>query len=166
MSASAPAPKVSLELRRLQTEAYLNFGRIHRALERCIGTLFAREGLSDVTPQQAAILMVLFEARRPLTARELAEHQGLSQPTIGRFVRALEERDWVTREGDPDDGRAILIRPTPKARRFFPRFVAVSNALLDMAFDDATETTVRRVAGMTRRLREKLEQGEIEAASK
>ena len=35
---------VSLEMRRLQTEAYLNFGRIHRALERCVAALFVPPG--------------------------------------------------------------------------------------------------------------------------
>lgn len=151
----------SLEQRRLQTEAYLNFGRIHRALERCIGTLFEREGLADVTPPQAALLMVLFEARRPLTARELAAHQSLSQPTIGRFVRALQEQGWVTREADPDDARAILIRPTRKARRALPRFIAVSNALLDYAFEDFSENAVATIARTTCRLRENLERAAL-----
>lgn len=153
----------SLELRRLQTDAYLNLGRIHRALERCIGALFVREGLQDVTPQQAAVLMVLFQARRPLTARELAQHQGLSQPTVGRFVRALEDTGWVTRQADPADARAILIRPTAKARRTLPRFIAVSNAMLDQAFDDIPEATMRRIARTTQRLRENLERAETVA---
>ncbi|MEX1367675.1 MAG: MarR family transcriptional regulator [Nannocystaceae bacterium] len=91
----------SLPLRRLQTEAFLNFGRLHRALDACVGTLFTQQGLADITPAQAALLMVLFEARRPLTARELAEHQGLSQPTIGRFVRALLTQGWVSGVVDP-----------------------------------------------------------------
>ena len=65
--------------------------------------LVIREGLADVTPQQAAVLMVLFQARRPLTARELAEHQGVSQPTVGRFIKALEQQGWVTRDADPND---------------------------------------------------------------
>ncbi|MCA9709578.1 MAG: MarR family transcriptional regulator, partial [Myxococcales bacterium] len=134
MSKTAPPPPAppDLELRRLQTEAYLNLGRIHRALERCVAALFVREGLADVTPQQAAVLMELFQARQPLTARELARRQALSQPTVGRFVRALEEQGWVTREADPADARAILIRPTRKARRALPRFIAVSNTLLDL----------------------------------
>lgn len=154
----------SLELRRLQTEAFLNFGRLHRALDGCIGTLFAREGLEGITPAQAALLMVLFQARRPLTARELAEHQGLSQPTIGRFVKALQAEGWVSREADPADARAFLIRPTRKARRLLPRFIAVSNAMLDRAFEGFSVNAIRRVASTTRRLRENLEQAEREAA--
>ncbi|MEM9455233.1 MAG: MarR family transcriptional regulator [Myxococcota bacterium] len=161
-SASQAADRAlpSLELRRLQTEAYLNLGRIHRALERCIAALFQREGLADITPQQAAVLMVLFQARRPLTARELAEHQGLSQPTVGRFVRALSEQGWVTRQADPDDARAILIRPTRKARCALPRFIAMSNTMLDVAFGDVGEAAMRRIARSTCRLRENLERAE------
>ncbi|MCH9685847.1 MAG: MarR family transcriptional regulator [Deltaproteobacteria bacterium] len=149
----------SLELRRLQTDAYLNFARIHRALERVVLVLFQREGLADITPAQASLLMVLFQARRPLTARELAEHQALSQPTVGRLVHALQAQGWVTRAASPDDGRAILIRPTAKARRTLPRFIEVSNTMLDMAFDDVSEAAVRTIARTTARLRENLEDG-------
>ncbi len=147
----------SLELRRLQTDAYLNFARIHRALERVVSTLFGQYGLADITPAQASLLMVLFQARRPLTARELAEHQALSQPTVGRLVHSLEAQGWVTREASPDDGRAILIRPTRKARRMLPRFIEVSNTMLDTAFADVTDAAVRRIARTTCRLRENLE---------
>ncbi len=154
------AAATTLALRRLQTETYLNLGRLHRALERRTQVLFEREGLCDVTPAQAALLMVLFQARRPLTARELAEHQGLSQPTIGRFVRALQTQGWVTREADPDDARAILIRPTRKARRTLPRFIAVSNAMLDVAFGGFEQATMRRIARTTEQLRQNLERAE------
>ncbi|MEX1367674.1 MAG: hypothetical protein AB1Z98_31385 [Nannocystaceae bacterium] len=49
------------------------------------------------------------------------------------------------------------------ARRQLPRFIAVSNAMLDEAFAGFSEAAVRRVASTTRRLRENLERAERES---
>lgn len=140
------------EQRRLEAEAYLNLLRIQRELERKVSALFADEGLDDVTPQQASALMVLFQERAPLRARTLATQMGLSEVTVGRFVKALHRAGWVDRQPDPDDSRAVLIRPTQKAYRALPRFARVSNTLLDSAFADFTRADIRRIAKTSRRI--------------
>jgi DNA-binding MarR family transcriptional regulator len=155
MTTDVPSPP-SLQLRRAQAEAYLDLTRIHRELERTVAELFDREGLRDVTPQQGSALMVLFQQRVPMTARGLAQHMGLSEVTVGRFVKALESAGWIRREPDPADQRALLIRPTSKAYRFLPRFIAVSNAMLDAAFAGFSPDEVARVARTTERLRTNL----------
>ena len=142
-----------LQLRRVQTEAYLDLMRIHREMERRTALLFEEVGLTDVTPAQASALIVLFQARGPMTARALALHLALSEVTVGRFVKALEEAGWVERESDPDDARAMLIRPTARAYRALPRFIQVSNALLDEAFAGFSADEVRKIARTTERLR-------------
>lgn len=150
-------PGEAIEQRRLQADTFLIFARLHRYLERAIGERFTSEGLSEVTPAQANLLMILFQERAPLTARALAERMGLSQVTVGRFVHALEAADWVSREPDPDDARARLIRPTRKAMRALPRFIRVSNELLDAAFAGFDGAAIRRIARTTERLRRNLE---------
>lgn len=140
------------ELRRLEAETYLNLLRIHRELERKVSDLFEREGLRDVTPQQASALMVLFQERRPLRARTLATKMGLSEVTVGRFVKALRSGGWVDRQPDPQDSRAALLRPTKKAYRALPRFIAVSNSLLDAAFAGFAPADIRRIAKTSRRI--------------
>src|SRR5690606_18854916 len=82
-------PPEVLRLRRVQADAFLALTRIQRAIEQRLSVLFEAEGLSDVTPAQANALMILFQERRPLTARVLAGHMALSEVTVGRFVRAL-----------------------------------------------------------------------------
>jgi DNA-binding MarR family transcriptional regulator len=142
-----------LEMRRRQAEAYLDLTRIHREIEARAAELLHEHDLRDVTPAQAGALMILFQERKPLRARELAARLGLSEVTVGRFVHALHGTGWVHREPDPDDSRAILIAPTPKAYRALPRFIAVSNALLDQAFEGFTPAEIERVAQTTERLR-------------
>lgn len=152
-SAARPVPaEVDLEHRRLQADAFLSFSRILRRVERRVAELLAEEQLADVTPAQANLLMVLFQARAPLNARQLADALSLSQVTVGRFLQALSRGGWVERRPDPADSRAMLVRPTKKAFAALPRFIAVSNTLLDEAFAGFGPATVRRIGKTTERL--------------
>lgn len=158
MAASSRVPRADarnlpLALRRLQADAYLDLTRIQREIERRAAALLEEQGLRDVTPAQAGALMVLFGAKEPLRARDLATRLGLSEVTVGRFVHALTDAGWVRRDPDPDDSRAMRLAPTPKAYRALPRFIEVSNALLDEAFAGFTPDEVERVAKTTERLR-------------
>lgn len=128
------ATRAEIALRRLQAEALLNLSRVQRALERRIDELLRAQRLEKVTPAQANALIILFQEKHPLTARQLAGLMNLSEVTVGRFVRALEAGGWVVREADPADSRAILIQPSPKARRAFRRFLEVSNTVLEGSF--------------------------------
>ena len=143
--------------RRAQADAALNLSRIQRGLERRIQALLERERLHKVTPAQANALMILFQEKDPLTARDLAAEMSLSEVTVGRFVRALEAGGWVVRVVHPTDSRAILVSPSKKAYRAFQRFLRVSNAILDEAFDGFTRKQMQELVGMTERLRENLE---------
>lgn len=156
----ASSRAVPLALRRLQADAYLDLTRIQREIERRAAALLEEQGLRDVTPAQASALMVLFGAKEPLRARTLAMRLGLSEVTVGRFVHALHDAGWVRRDPDPDDSRAMLVVPTPKAYRALPRFIEVSNALLDEAFAGFSADEVERVAKTTERLRRNIVGGE------
>jgi DNA-binding MarR family transcriptional regulator len=145
-----------IELRRQQAGAYIALSRIQRELEAKVAQLFTEHRLSEITPAQASALMVLFQERAPMTARQLAQRLGLTEVTVGRFIKALESAGWVSREPDPGDSRARLIRPTRKAYRALPRFIAVSNEMLDAAFRGFSTAEIRRVAETTERLRRNL----------
>ncbi len=155
---SRPVPaQVDLQLRRQQADAFLTFSRILRGLERRVAALLHEHGLADVTPAQANVLMVLFQERRPLTARHLAERMAISQPTVGRFIHALERQGWIDRRPDPDDSRAMLVEPTRKAFAALPRFIQVSNTLLDVAFAGFSPQRVARIARTTQQIEQNLE---------
>lgn len=124
----------SLQLRLLQAETYLAIERILRSVKQRMETRFEAEGLSDVTPQQAKVLLLLFQEKRAVTGQELSEKLALSAVTVSRFLRALEDNQWVERERDPRDARASLIRPTEKAYKALPQFIRVSNELMDEVF--------------------------------
>lgn len=155
-SKPARAAKSQLAVRRRQTEAILNVSRIQRELDRRVQSYLDDERLEGVTPAQANALMILFQAREPMTARRVAGEMSLSEVTVGRFVRALEAGGWVERARDPDDSRAILISPSRKARRAFHRFVRVSNRLLEESFAGFGRAEVESLVGLSQRIRENL----------
>jgi DNA-binding MarR family transcriptional regulator len=146
------ATRAQIALRRAQAEALLNLSRIQRALERHIQALLDRHGLVHVTPAQANALIILFQEKQPMTARQLARQMNLSEVTVGRFVRALEAAGWLVRTGDPSDSRAILVAPSRKARRAFARFLAVSNAVLEGSFSGFDRAEVHALVDQTGRI--------------
>ncbi|MCB9684908.1 MAG: MarR family transcriptional regulator [Alphaproteobacteria bacterium] len=148
-----------LRRRRVQTRAMIDLARIRHASEALVESLLREHGLEDVTPAQANALMVLIDARRSLTAAELARELSLSEVTVGRFVRALEAGGWIAREPDPTDARALRLSATPKTRELLPRFIAVSNALLDQAFAGFDEERIAAFAEALATVRENLDSG-------
>lgn len=141
-----PEPGTDIGLRRLQTEALLDLNRIRLLSERRVEALLLEHDLQDITPAQANALMVLFQARTPLPAARLAEELAVSEVTVGRFLRALEASGWVERWRDPSDSRRVLVRPSERARRALPRFIAVSNAVLDQAFGCFDQESIEEIA--------------------
>ncbi len=146
-----------LALRRLQTQALVDLGRIRQATERHVERWLAEAGLEDVTPAQANALLVLVNARRPLAQAHLAQALSVSKVTVGRFVRALEEAGWVERTRDPEDSRAYRLAPTAKAREALPRFISVSNQLLDAAFQGLDDAGIARAAECVATIRANLD---------
>ena len=124
----------SLELRRRQAEIVLILSRILRENEQKVSANLADEGLADITSAQANLLMVLFQARQPLTASQIAEILGVSEATIARFVKALDSSGWVERHRSERDARMWHLKPTAKAYEALPKFIRVSNQMLDKTF--------------------------------
>ena len=117
---------------------------------------FEAEQLSDITPQQAKVLLLLFQEKRAVTGQEIAEKLAISPVTVSRFLRALESNEWVERERDPRDGRASLIRPTEKAYTALPRFIEISNDLMDEVFGHLNEASLQQFASTVASVQEQL----------
>ncbi len=141
-----------LELRRIHAALLLDLQAIRHLAERRSAELLHKEGL-DITPAQANVLMALVNNRAPMTAHQLAKRLELSDVTVGRFVRKLEQLGWLQRERDPTDARALLLSPTPKAREALPAFIRVSNAIADRmlsGFDRDAMTQIGKIVGQLR----------------
>jgi DNA-binding MarR family transcriptional regulator len=80
----------------------------------------AREVHPELEPAAYGLLVRLEEAGEQ-RATALAGYFGVGKATMSRQLRALEELGLVTREPDPADGRASLVRLTGEGRARFRR---------------------------------------------
>jgi DNA-binding MarR family transcriptional regulator len=61
-------------------------------------------------------------ARGPRRITELAELEGLAQPTMTLLIRRLEQRGWVKRTGLPEDARVVMVQITEPGTHALERF--------------------------------------------
>lgn len=73
------------------------------------------ESSHDVAPHQFSVLCRLDDA--PRTPGELAEIERVAKPSMTRTVAALVERELVSRQDDPSDGRQVILSLTDEGRR-------------------------------------------------
>ena len=110
-------------------------GRVNRLLRTATG------GLSH---GQLSALATVAKAG-PLRFAELAQAEQVSAPGVTRIVADLEARELITRQADPDDGRAVLIQVTPAGTDALLRARAARTeviAALIGNLDDAELTSV------------------------
>lgn len=104
----------------------------------------------SLSAAQACVLGRLTE-RRGMTA--LARDLGCDASNITHIVDRLQRLDYVTREADPDDGRARLLARTEKGdevtARFEDAFVFARHAAarLSPAEQDQLATLLRKAIG-------------------
>ena len=110
MSTPPPAPTVTStpqQLIRLASDLRLACMRISRRVRY--------ESSHDVAPHQFSVLCRLEDA--PRTPGELAEIERVAKPSMTRTVAALVERELVSRQDDPTDGRQVILALTDEGRR-------------------------------------------------
>jgi DNA-binding MarR family transcriptional regulator len=91
--------------------ARMDFVADHLLLHAGVLTrLLIREAGSRLTRTEAGVLFTLSRGPRRIT--ELAELEGLAQPTVTQLVKRLEQQGWVKRDRPADDGRVVLLSLT------------------------------------------------------
>src|SRR5262245_59923483 len=94
--------------------------RLHDGLERLasLQRLEQRQavGPHGLNPTQFAILRLLKRRAAALRVKTIARELGLSQPTVTDSLTALERKSFIVRQGDSEDGRALLVQPTEEGR--------------------------------------------------
>src|SRR5213593_4367911 len=109
----------------------------HRALGGELLEGLAERGYDDVRPGHAALFMTI-DRRSGTRLTELARRAHMTKQGMMLLVDDLEERGYVRRVPDPEDGRAKIVRLTAKGRNY------VAEARRAMA---AVESRARRLLG-------------------
>jgi DNA-binding MarR family transcriptional regulator len=85
-------------------------------------------GVDDIRPSFGAVLVPLYE-EDGLRLGELALRAGLTKQTLTTLVRRIEAQGYVERRPDPQDGRAVRLYLTRKARTLEPILVRIIKKL-------------------------------------
>jgi DNA-binding MarR family transcriptional regulator len=96
----------------------------------------------ELSLTQCKSLRALSDADKPLSVKALGDELGLSLPAISRAMDGLVQREFVTREEDPDDRRSKRLALTRKGRRTHDQLYALRLAGL-REFVDALEPEER-----------------------
>jgi DNA-binding MarR family transcriptional regulator len=96
-----------------------SFGNLFRdttlAMQQIVAEELARRGFADLRPALLAVAQHIGADGTRIT--ELAARAWLTKATVVHAVDELERLGYVTREPDPSDRRAKLVKSTARARK-------------------------------------------------
>jgi DNA-binding MarR family transcriptional regulator len=118
--------------------------------------LMLRRVSDDISRTDGTILRTLTDGPRRIT--ELAELEGLAQPTMTVLVKRLEDRGWVQRGRDAADGRVALIALTPDGCETLERFRAHYRAALAELLQEMSAREIAELDAATATLGRLVEQ--------
>src|ERR1700680_40151 len=90
--------------------------------------LLVRQLGGELSRSEVGLLSTVSGGPRRIT--ELAELEGLAQPTMTILVKQLEQRGLVRRERHTDDGRVVLVNLTSAGSAALEDYRARASALL------------------------------------
>jgi DNA-binding MarR family transcriptional regulator len=105
---------------------------------------------SEVSRTDGGVLNTLTGGSRRIT--ELAELEGLAQPTMTLVVQRLEQRGWVKRERGADDGRVVLVSLTEAGRATLEQVRAQVGAALRGYMDAMSDEQIAELETTTETL--------------
>jgi DNA-binding MarR family transcriptional regulator len=105
---------------------------------------------SEISRTEGEVLSILSGGPRRIT--ELAELEGLAQPTMTLLVKRLQESGWVTREGLPQDGRVVMVTITEAGSAAFERFRAQFVAALRSDLEELSDEQLTALFSATETL--------------
>jgi DNA-binding MarR family transcriptional regulator len=112
--------------------------------------LLVRRLGAEISRTEAGALNTLSSGPRRIT--ELAELEGLAQPTMTILVNQLEQRGLVTRERHADDGRVVLVRLSEAGHRALWSYRAQAGAILGARLTELSDEQVEALAKATESL--------------
>ena len=133
------------------------FGRVEREIalllrrSRAISAKLARELHPDLDGG-AYGLLALLEDTGPLRASDLVPRLGLDKSTVSRQVAALVDLGLVTREADPADGRAHVLRTSAEGSARLARIREARRARWEADLADWPPEDVATLADLLGRL--------------
>jgi DNA-binding MarR family transcriptional regulator len=114
--------------------------------------LLVRELGGELSRTEVGVLSTLSVGPRRIT--ELAELEGLAQPTMTSLVKQLVQRGLVRRDRQIEDGRVVLVHLTDSGAATLEGYRARARELLGVYLAEIPDAQVEALAGATEALTE------------
>jgi DNA-binding MarR family transcriptional regulator len=112
--------------------------------------LLARQLGGELSRTEVGLLRTLSGGARRIT--ELAELEGLAQPTITILIKQLEEKGLVTRTRQSGDGRVVLVNLTESGNAALEDYRGRARTVLGGYLAEITDEHVEALAAATETL--------------
>jgi DNA-binding MarR family transcriptional regulator len=112
-----------------------------------LARLLMRQLGDELSYTEVGLLNTLSGGPRRIT--ELAELEGLAQPTMTSLVTQLEQHGLVRRDRQADDGRVVLVQPTDSGAAALEDYRARVRELLGSYLAEIPDEEVGALAGGT-----------------
>jgi DNA-binding MarR family transcriptional regulator len=109
--------------------------------------LLVRQLGGELSRTEAGLLSTLGSGPRRIT--ELAELEGLAQPTMTSLVKQLEQQELVRRDRQAGDGRVVLVHLTGNGAAALEDYRARVRELLGSYLAEIPDEQVEALAGAT-----------------
>jgi len=127
MPAKPPAIRSSPLLQSTRRSLPMSLLRAREVVMAQFRPILAEHGVSE---QQWRVIRVLGE-QSPLDATELAQRASILAPSLTRIIKALEERNLITRGKVEGDGRRVMLSIAPKGQVLISEVSPESSAIYD-----------------------------------
>jgi DNA-binding MarR family transcriptional regulator len=142
------APQAKTRARREQVD-FVASGLLPRA-SLLVRLLVKQVHDRQISRTDGEVLSTLAQGPRRIT--ELAELEGLAQPTITLLIRRLEQRGWVIRSGVPDDARVVLVQITDSGTEALEGFRVQFREALRGDLEELTDAELDQLVQATKAL--------------
>jgi DNA-binding MarR family transcriptional regulator len=105
---------------------------------------------TEISRIEGEVLIILSGGPRRVT--ELAELEGVAQPTMTLLIKRLQESGWVTRQGLPEDGRVVMVSITEAGSAAVKAFRAQFLAALRTDLEELSDRQLAALSSATETL--------------
>jgi DNA-binding MarR family transcriptional regulator len=127
------------------------------ALHSVMRRLKPRTADGRLDPSSIFVLHQVRSEEAPPRLSELARCMGLDASTVSRHVRALEDAGYLTRTGDPADGRAFRVELTAAGRELLDTAMEKRIGIVNQAIADWNDNDRNALITLVTRLAESID---------
>ncbi len=96
-------------------------------------------------PPQIHLLFTIAASPKGISATELADRSNITPGAVTQFVDPLVEKGLVTREGDPNDRRVVLLKITDLAKSQQEQMRKMHIAAMSKIFEPLTNDEIKQL---------------------